>query len=322
MNRSPIERVGSPRGGGGAGRKSSPERSSYGKISSSYAPVSRAANSFSEHETAAKSGAGPAGNDRPSSWLADVRSSSQNKLSSPIGNDDSAGMRSPKAWAKPGMFNVASGSSAQIMQQSSPCLLGGLVQSQLEAMCKYCHLTGSVEQVLATGPQHDTTCKRWARSHPAKAKDDRESTAVAERGALSAPEGLSETDQKKKEMLHKQMLILKKQVKTKECESKRPNTRARMLTQSETLTRGEGSLKSSSCACRLRPTPTVLLQLQGQTRRKSPIATTVRDMKCQTARPILLRACLLFYCCLCAIPTNPHMFGYMRRIVNSLIGGW
>lgn len=288
--RSPIERVGSPLGGGGVGRKSSPERSSYGKISSSYAPVSRAANSFSEYETAAKSGAGPAGNDRPSSWLADVRGSSQNKLSSPIAPDDSAGKRSPKAWAQPGMLKAASGSPAHFQQQSSPCVLGGHGKSQLEAMCKYCRLTGSVEQVLATGPQHDTACKRWGISHPAKAKDGIENTAVADRSALSGSEGLSETDQKKKEMLHKQMLILKKQVKTNECENKRPNTRARMLTQSETLTHGEGSLKSSSNACRRRPTPTGLGQLQGQTLRKSPIATTVRDvMTCQTARPILLR---------------------------------
>lgn len=177
-----------------AGRKVSPERSSYGKISSSYERLSReapAARSFNEADHGGdlmSMGAGVTPKAKLSSELL-LDQSQQPEIAQPMPN---------RSWRQlPGH------------QQSSPCVFGG-TKTNLEAMCKYCHLAGSVELVLATGPWHNVTCKRWSKQPPAKKNEHhgrlRDSSPVRE------GEVLSEEDQKKKDVLHKQMLVLKKQL--------------------------------------------------------------------------------------------------------------
>jgi hypothetical protein len=114
----------------------------------------------------------------------------------------------PVPRAKPGM--LASWSQFSNHQQSSPCILGSGGDTKLEAMCKYCHLTGSVELVLATGPWHNATCKRWSKQPPAQRKEHH--GRLRDGSPVREGEVLSEEDQKKKDLLHKQMLVLKKQL--------------------------------------------------------------------------------------------------------------
>jgi len=121
-------------------------------------------------------------------------------------------------------------------QTSNPAIL---VPGDGGAMCKYCNARGNVYEISNPGPVHDGQCSRWAERAPPKrressplnigpSREDRLISAAkfSEKGGsmknlvstgsiqTASREGssLSDEDQKKKAMLHKQMLDLKKQL--------------------------------------------------------------------------------------------------------------
>jgi len=117
-----------------------------------------------------------------------------------------------------------------------------LLMPRYSAICKFCNVAGAVYDISNNGPVHGRHCERWADEVPMRRRDSspvltqqqRIQLALSETGGganammggsmknlvvtgsrnrvTTGEKGLSEEDQKKKAMLHKQMLELKKQL--------------------------------------------------------------------------------------------------------------
>jgi len=156
-----------------------------------------------------------------------VLNADEDKFGSPL---------SPQDVPDPESAKVSSWKS-QMSSSSSNLLMPGH-----SAICKFCNVAGAVYDISNNGPVHGRHCERWADKAPPRRRDsspvltqqERIRLALIEKGGganammggsmknlvvtgsrnkvTTGEKGLSEEDQKKKAMLHKQMLELKKQL--------------------------------------------------------------------------------------------------------------
>ena len=152
----------------------------------------------------------------PGTQAAAMRTHDSTKMESPLPEEAEVGGLVDHHWSR---------SASSNQWTSSPSMLQNLkletaVWGEPEATCKYCNLTGPVDYVSNRGPQHNRKCKRFSdrvrdemvHHEQIRSVEQPVARAMTKETDVRKPARLNEQDQKKKEMLHKQMLDLKKQL--------------------------------------------------------------------------------------------------------------